>query len=451
VPFIVLLVVLGGLAYRLTSPEDRVRYLGIALDCVRRLKVMATETEPEREFRESLRARTQHVLVTPALVAISVMVVGGMLFGAGAIGDPDTLVAWCASIGTRTTNGEWWRLVTSMFVHTGTIHLLVNVAVLVQLGMVLERLAGRLAFAAAYVSAGVFAGLASLSSHPLGVTAGSTGAIFGLYGLLFASVVWQLFPLRRNDPPQEADESGADDSVVDERAAPAATLPLMTMQRLGAGAAVFIVYSALSGFAHTAEWTALVVGAIYGLVLGRSVGREERKTNRVAGAMVAAAAIAIACAVPLRNVANVKPEIIRVLATEERTTATYRAASDAFTRGRMTAEALAQLAERTIVPELQAADARLTALANVPPEQQSLVRDAREYLRLRGASWRARANAIRKTNPDLRGAPKAAADTQSRLQAEARFRSNLAAMGNAEGAERAAREAFQRIRSAPPL
>jgi hypothetical protein len=44
-------------------------------------------------------------------------------------------------------------------------------------------------------------------------------------------------------------------------------------------------------------------------------------------------------------------------ATEERTVATHRAASDAFA-GRITAEALAQLAERTIVPELQAADAR---------------------------------------------------------------------------------------------
>ena len=44
--------------------------------------------------------------------------------------------------------------------------------------------------------------------------------------------------------------------------------------------------------------------------------------------MAAAAAIAIAFALPLRNIANVKPEIVNVLATEERTVAVYREASD---------------------------------------------------------------------------------------------------------------------------
>ena len=440
--FIILLAVLAVLAYRITSPEDRLRYLGIALDRIRRLKSAAAESAPEREFRESLRARTRHALVTPALVAINVMVVAAMVFGAGAIGAPDTLVAWGASLGTRTTNGEWWRLVTSAFVHTGTVHLLVDAAVLVQIGLVLERLLGRLALAGVYVSAGAFAGLVNLSSRPVAVTSGASAAIFGLYGLLLVSVMWQLLSLRREGSP-ETEESASDES-----GASAATMPLMTMKRIGAGAAVFLVYSALSGFVHTPELTGLLVGAIYGLVLGRSARSEEAGTHRVAGVMVAAAAIAVACAVPMRHIANVKPEIVRVLATEERTTATYRTASDAFTRGRLTADALAQLIERAIASELQAADARLAALENVPREQQPLVTDARDYLRLRRASWQARADAIRKTNPDPRAASRAAADTSSRLQAEARFRSNLAVLGNAEGAERAAHAAFQKMRNA---
>ena len=72
--------------------------------------------------------------------------------------------------GPLTTNGEWWRLVTASFVHTGLFHLLVNVAVLCQLGAVLERLAGRPTFTAVYISAGVFAGLISLSSYPVAVS-----------------------------------------------------------------------------------------------------------------------------------------------------------------------------------------------------------------------------------------------------------------------------------------
>ena len=70
---------------------------------------------------------------------------------------------------------------------------------------------------------------------------------------------------------------------------------------------------------------------------------EAPKTSRAAAVMAAAAAIAIAFALPLRNIANVKPEIVNVLATEERTVAVYREASDSFTRGRLTADALAQL------------------------------------------------------------------------------------------------------------
>jgi membrane associated rhomboid family serine protease len=436
-----LLMILAALGFRMTSPEDRQRYLGITVVFVRQLRIAAAESDPEREYRDSLRARTGRLLVTPALVAINVMVVVGILFSAGAIGDPDTLLAWGGSLGPRTTNGEWWRLVTSTFVHTGTLHLLVNVAALIQIGAVLERLAGRLAFAGVYVAAGVFAGLVNLSSHPLTVTSGASAAILGLYGLLLASALWQRFQRRGEDPPPDEDEN----------AASTAAIPLRLMKRLGAGAAVFFVYSALNGFVHTAEWAALLAGVMSGLALGRGVGGEEPKTSRAAAVIAAAAAIAIAIALPLRNIANVKPEIVNVLATEERTVALYREASDAFARGRLTADALAQLAERTIMFELQGADERLAALKNVPPEQQPLVADARAYLRLRGKSWQARAVAIRKTNPDLRKTPSRAADTHSRFQAEARFKSNQMALGNAEGAERAALEAFQRIKGAAPL
>ncbi len=439
--FIILLAVFGGLAYHVTSPEERKRCLAIAMGFVRRLKVATTEPRPEHElFRDALRARTSHVLVTPAIVLISATVVGGMLFGATAIGDPDTLVAWGASLGTRTTNGEWWRLATSTFVHTGMLHLLVDVAVLIQLGGILERLVGRLTFTAVYLSAGAFAGLVNLSSHPVAVTVGTSGAIFGLYGLLLAWLIWQIFHGYRGNPEPDAEES----------AAPRGTIPVITMKRLGVGAAVFIVYSALSGLARAAEFTGLLVGLMYGIVLARRVSEKGPRTRHVVFAMVATGAIAVACAMALRNITDVQPEIARVLATEERTAVAYQAGFDAFKRGRMTAEALAQLAEGTIMPELQAADARLKALNNVPPEHQPLVADAREYLRLRCASWRARAEAIRRTYTGPRRAPEGAADASWRLQAEARFRSNMVAMGNAEGAERASLEAFQRIRRATP-
>jgi hypothetical protein len=192
--------------------------------------------------------------------------------------------------------------------------------------------------------------------------------------------------------------------------------------------------------------SALLVGLVYGIVFARGFEEEQPETHHVAVAMGATGIMVVMCAITLRGIADVKPEIARVLATEERTAATYKTGFEAFKKGRMTAETLAQLAERTIVHELLTEDARLKTLTNVPPEHQAVVADAREYLRLRCASWRARAEALRKTSTAARGAPEGPRDASWRLQAEARFRSNLATMGAVEGTERVSLEAFQRVK-----
>ena len=403
---------------------------------VRRMKLAMDEPGPEYDaFSHALRARTRHALVTPVIAAINVAVFFGMLFGLGAISDPATLVSWGASIGTRTSNGEWWRLLTATFVHLGMLHLLVNVAVLIQLGAVLERLVGRLAFTAVYLSAGIFAGLVNLSSHPVGLSVGVSGAIFGLYGLLLASLFFQMFQRRR----------GALEPAAQGGTAPGVTIPLISMMKLGIGAAVFLAYSALSGFASNAEAAGLLVGLGYGSMLARRVSDKAPRPNEVGAVMAAACVLALMCALSLRNIADVKPEITGVLAAEERTVAAFQTASEAFKQGRLRADALAQYVERTIVGDLQAVDARLKALRNVPAEDQPLVTDAREYLRLRSESWHARAEAIRAMNADTDAVARGGTDAHSRLQAEARFKSNKVALGLAESTERASLEAFARI------
>jgi len=436
VTLIILLVVVGGLAYRIASQQERQRYLAIALKHIQRVRAAAVEPGPEHHaFRSALRTRTPYALATLAIVFISATIFIGIIFGTETIDNPSTLVAWGASFGTRTTNGEWWRLLTALFVHTSALHLIVDAAVLFQLGDVLERLYGRFTFIAVFLAAGVFAGLVHLSNYPLAVSAGTTASVFGLYGLLLAAVAWQMFHGLFHQPDVEAEAIEP----------PPLALPLITVKRIGAGAAIFFVYSVFSGQLHTAELFALLVGLAYGLVFSSRIGEEEPTTHHVAVATGAAFVVAIACAIPLRNIVDVKPEIARVLATEERTASAYQAGFAAYKSGRLTAEALAQLAEHNL-PELDAVSARLKALRNVPPEHQPLVADACEFLRLRDASWRARAEAIRKTN--MRGRtppPEDLAVANRRLQAEARFRSNLATMGAVEGAERASMEALQRI------
>jgi hypothetical protein len=100
----------------------------------------------------------------------------------------------------------------------------------------------------------------------------------------------------------------------------------------------------------------------------------------------------------LRAVTDVRPEIRTVVADEERAAATYDGAVAQFRTGRMSARALAQLIDDAILPDVQRARARVTALVHVPPDDVHVVADAQEYLRLREESWRVRAAGLRASN-----------------------------------------------------
>jgi membrane associated rhomboid family serine protease len=420
------LIVSGFVVSRMT-PEERESLLRAGLAAIVRLKNASSRGLQECEpFKDALRARTPWALVTPALIALNVTIFVFMLFGAGALGDPRTLVGWGGSFGPRTTNGEWWRLVTSMFVHPGMLQLLVNVGGLVSIGFLLERLVGRLAFAAVYVAAGVLASLVSLSINPMAVSAGASGAIFGLYGLLLASSIWAM--LHRSS----------------------VTIPLMAVKRLAPAAVVFILYHvANDGLGSAAKLTGLVAGFVYGLALTTRVNVGKPPVRHLAAAMAGTLAIAVASAVALHGITDVRPEMARVVAVEDSTASAYRTAVERFKKGRISAEALALTIDRAIVPELQAAGTRLKALERVPQEQRPLVAAAQEYVRLRFESWRIRAEGLRKTDELAHRADGKGEQPSSeswRAGAEARHRANLLLLGKAEEAELASLEALQRIR-----
>ena len=87
--------------------------------------------------------------------------------------------------------GQWWRLFTSMFLHIGILHLLFNGFALFQLGTLYESWTGSVKFASVYLVTGLAGSLAStlfhsLSGHQPAVSAGASGAIFGLLGALIA-------------------------------------------------------------------------------------------------------------------------------------------------------------------------------------------------------------------------------------------------------------------------
>ena len=102
-----------------------------------------------------------------------------------------------ANYGPDTLSGQWWRLVTYMFLHGGAMHIFFNMWCLWDLGRLCESLYGRWTYAAIYFITGIAGGLASVGWHPLVPSVGASGAIFGLAGALIASFYLGEFSLPR--------------------------------------------------------------------------------------------------------------------------------------------------------------------------------------------------------------------------------------------------------------
>jgi membrane associated rhomboid family serine protease len=433
----VILVIAGYAIYCLT-PEERLRifrrgqaqgnrYLGIAI---------AAHQAPE-PLRDALRIRTPWALVTGAIVFVNLTMFLFMSAGTGSLSEPETLASWGANFGPLTSNGEWWRLATSLFVHAGLLHVLASVIGLAQVGVMMERMVGHLAFAVVYLAAGLLASLEALSSNPLVVNVGATGAIFGVYGLLLAAVGWSFFQPstgEHSQPGSTSDslglrnsEQGSESTAIGELLDPSlpVILPapsLAALKTLGPSVGIFLAYTVLTGGFDTVALTGLVAGFASGLILTRKARESAPPAFQAAAAMGVTLVLVVASAVMLRGVEDVRPEIARLVALEDRTAVAYNKAVEQFKNGALSSQALAKMISQTIVPELRAAHARVKAVNGVPQEHQALVESAEEYFRLRDESWRLRVEALQK--------------------------SNMKTLRAADRSERASLDALQRIRPA---
>jgi len=121
------------------------------------------------------------VFVTWVLIAINLAVFVLMVIRGVGLMDPsiDSLLKWGADFGPLTTHGQWWRMLTSTFVHVGILHIAMNMYILLVSGPFVERLYGNVGFAVLYLLSGLGGSLVSLAWHPMLVSAGASGAIFG--------------------------------------------------------------------------------------------------------------------------------------------------------------------------------------------------------------------------------------------------------------------------------
>jgi len=127
-------------------------------------------------------------VVTQVLLVINLVVFAAMaLEGVAMNPNSRQLIEWGANFGPYTMGGQPWRLLTSMFLHIGLLHILFNMWFLWNLGEWCESLFGHWTFAAVYFISGIGASVASVWWRPVGVSAGASGAIFGIVGALVAS------------------------------------------------------------------------------------------------------------------------------------------------------------------------------------------------------------------------------------------------------------------------
>ncbi len=125
--------------------------------------------------------------LTYTLIAINILVYILTALASGSVIDidPRVLVDFGALYGPLVIErGEWWRLLTAMFLHGGMTHILMNMFSLYLVGRGVEMYFSKGAYLSIYFAAGIMGGLLSLYMHPQTVSIGASGAIFGIFGAL---------------------------------------------------------------------------------------------------------------------------------------------------------------------------------------------------------------------------------------------------------------------------
>ncbi|KAA3595985.1 MAG: rhomboid family intramembrane serine protease [Calditrichaeota bacterium] len=98
---------------------------------------------------------------------------------------PEMLILFGAKFNPLITDGEYWRLLTSMFIHIGIIHLFFNLYALFILGKSVECFFGKIDFLVIYFISGLWGSLFSYAFNN-SISAGASGAVFGLIGALIS-------------------------------------------------------------------------------------------------------------------------------------------------------------------------------------------------------------------------------------------------------------------------
>lgn len=335
-----------------------------------------TPAQRLKEFRRALLTFTPRLIATPAIVSANLLVFAAMIATGVHLFAPtvQSVAEWGANFGPKTMNGQWWRLVTCMFLHYGILHLGLNMWVLWDLGGLVERLVGNFGFIVLYFVSGIAGSMASLAWNPLVVSAGASGAVFGVAGALLG-----LIAFRRD------------------------TVPAEVLKHLRNSMVAFLAYNVFYGIAApgidmAAHVGGLAAGFVCGLLLSQPLSVEMIARRRLRNAaMLAAGAIVLPIAVfalpdaPL----DMTGEMEQIAKMEKLAITRYNALVTRSQGVEMSEADFAETLEREVLPPWIKARGRIERLLDGPHADRVNLFRIVDYMRCREQSWRMRAEGLR--------------------------------------------------------
>jgi membrane associated rhomboid family serine protease/tetratricopeptide (TPR) repeat protein len=157
---------------------------------------LQTEPQPESQNTSNVTPATTALVVANVIVFIVMVVFAGPTV----INSPSAqvILSFGADRGTLAMTGEYWRLLTNIFVHVGILHLFMNMWIFAVMGPNVERIYGPVKYLIAYLMAGLGGSLLSVYFKPLATSAGASGAVFGVFGLWFGFLLANRKRLKEN-------------------------------------------------------------------------------------------------------------------------------------------------------------------------------------------------------------------------------------------------------------
>ena len=202
--------------------------------------------------------------VTAGLIAVNIVVYAAMLVSDGFTGimhfNGQELIRWGGNFEPLVVNGDYWRLLTSCFIHGDFMHIAFNMWALLNLSQLCERLFGRWQTVAIYLLTGAGGALLSIASSPGRLSVGASGAIFGIGGAVLAGVKFGTVSI----------PEGHKRSIVSSLIFFVGVNFMLGMSGFNLGGAAIDNMAHIGGF---------VSGLIIGLPLGTSLGSSSSRTQ----------------------------------------------------------------------------------------------------------------------------------------------------------------------------